>query len=107
MSREKTHDNIFKALADSRRRRILDHLKDGPKTTGEICDFLKPLDRCTAMQHLGVLEKAGLVFTKREGRYRWNYLDVVPLREIYDRWIDKFASPSVEVLSRLRESLER
>ena len=58
------------------------------------------------MQHLGVLEKAGLIFTKKEGRFRWNYLDVVPIREIYDRWINQYASPSVELLKNLKEGLE-
>lgn len=107
MSSDDDLDQIFKALADARRRRILDLIKDGPKTTGDICNALKPLDRCTAMQHLGVLEKAGLIFTKKEGRFRWNYLDVVPIREIYDRWIDQYASPSVEMLTRLKQDLNQ
>lgn len=106
MSRDETHDKIFKALADSRRRSILDLLKDGAKTTGELCDALKPLDRCTTMQHLGVLEKAGLVIVKKEGKHRWNYLDAVPIRDIYDRWINKYASPSVEMLRRWKKDLE-
>jgi DNA-binding transcriptional ArsR family regulator len=106
MSRGENDDLIYKALADSRRREILDLLKDEPKTTGTICDHLKPLDRCTVMQHLGVLEKAGLVIVKKEGRYRWNYLDAVPIRKIYDRWINKYASPSVEVLLKLKDELD-
>lgn len=105
MSRKGKHDLIFKALADARRRKILDLLKDEPKTTGDICAHFKALDRCTVMQHLGVLEKAGLVIVKKEGRFRWNYLDVVPIREIYDRWINQYASPSVEMLKKLREDL--
>jgi len=106
MSREKNPDFVYKALADSRRREILDLLKDERKTTGDICAHFKNLDRCTVMQHLGVLEKAGLVIVKKEGKYRWNYLDAVPIREIYDRWINKYASPSVEMLSRLKNDLE-
>jgi DNA-binding transcriptional ArsR family regulator len=107
MSRADTQDIIFKALADGRRREILDILKDAPKTTGGICEEFKSLDRCTVMQHLGVLEKAGLIFTKKEGRYRWNYLNAVPIRDIYDRWISQYASPSVELLTRLKHDLER
>ena len=107
MSRKKNDDLIYKALADSRRREILDLLKDAPKTTGDICEYFKPLDRCTVMQHLGVLENAGLVIVKKEGRYRWNYLDAVPIRNIYDRWINKYASPSVEKLVRLKSDLEK
>lgn len=106
MSREKSHDRIFKALADGRRRELLDLLKDAPKTTSDLCEHFKGLDRCTVMQHLGVLEKAGLIIVKKEGRFRWNYLDAVPIREIYDRWINKYASPSVEILTRLKGDLE-
>lgn len=107
MSRRARHDLIFKALADSRRRRILDLLKDAPKTTGDLCRRFKTLDRCTVMQHLDVLEKAGLVIVKKEGRFRWNYLDAVPIREIYDRWINQYASPTVELLTKLKKDLER
>jgi DNA-binding transcriptional ArsR family regulator len=106
MSRKKNDDLIFKALADSRRRQILDLLKNEPRTTGDVCGHFKALDRCTVMQHLGVLEKAGLVIVKKEGRYRWNYLDAVPIREIYDRWINQYASPSVGILKMLRQDLE-
>ena len=106
MSSEKSYDPVFKALADRRRRQILDLLKDEPKTTGAICDHFAELDRCTVMQHLGVLERAGLIIVKKEGRFRWNYLDVVPIREIYDRWINQYASPSVEILTRLKQDLE-
>jgi DNA-binding transcriptional ArsR family regulator len=106
MSSAKKDDLVYKALSDHRRREILDLLKDEPKTTGDICAQFKQLDRCTVMQHLGVLEKAGLIFVKKEGKYRWNYLDVVPIREIYDRWINKYASPSVQILARLKIDLE-
>jgi DNA-binding transcriptional ArsR family regulator len=106
MSSAKKDDLVYKALADGRRRELLDLLKDEPMTTGDICTHFKKLDRCTVMQHLGVLEKAGLVITKKEGRYRWNYLNAVPIREIYDRWINKYASPSVEILAKLKHDLE-
>ena len=106
MSRDKNDDLVYKALADRRRREILDLLKDDPRTTGDICSAFPDLDRCTVMQHLGVLEKAGLLFSKKEGRYRWNYLNSVPIREIYDRWINKYASPSVELISKLKKDLE-
>lgn len=106
MSSEKNDDLVYKALADSRRREILDLLKDEARTTGDICSAFPSLDRCTVMQHLGVLEKAGLVFSKKEGRYKWNYLNSVPIREIYDRWINKFASPNVDLLTKLKHDLE-
>jgi DNA-binding transcriptional ArsR family regulator len=106
MSRKGSQSAVFKALADDRRREILDLLKDGPKTTGELCGCFKRVDRCTVMQHLGVLERADLVIVKRNGRNRWNYLNVVPVQEIYDRWISQYARPSVELLTRLKRDLE-
>jgi DNA-binding transcriptional ArsR family regulator len=106
MSRKDRQGAVFKALADDRRREILDLLKDGPKTTGELCARFKRVDRCTVMQHVGVLEAAGLVIAKREGRVRWNYLNAVPVQEIYDRWISQYARPSVELLARLKRDLE-
>jgi len=105
MSRPR-QDLIFKALADHRRRQVLDLLKQAPKTTGELCDRFRKIDRCTVMQHLGVLEKAGLVIVKREGRRRWNYLNVVPIQEIYNRWISRYASSSAALLTRMKREME-
>jgi DNA-binding transcriptional ArsR family regulator len=99
MSSTKKDDLVYKALADRRRREILDLLKDGPRTTGDICAQVNELDRCTVMQHLGVLENADLIITKKEGRYRWNYINAVPIREIYDRWINKYTSQSLKLTS--------
>ena len=107
MSRKKDHDLIFKALADSRRRRLLDLIRDEPKTTSDLCKQFPELDRCTVMQHLGVLEKADLIIVQKKGRFRWNYLNAVPIREIYDRWINQYASPNVELLTKLKHDLEQ
>lgn len=106
MSQDAAQDRVFKALADSRRRRILDVLETAPRTTGELCDFFPELDRCTVMQHLNVLEEADLVIVRREGRYRWNYLNPLPVKEIYDRWISRYATGAVDLLARLRKDLE-
>lgn len=107
MSTEARDDLVFKALADSRRRQILDLLKDQPRTTGELCEhFARELDRCTVMQHVGVLEKAGLLIARREGRVRWNYLNVGPIKELQDRWISPYAASAVNLLARLKRDLE-
>jgi DNA-binding transcriptional ArsR family regulator len=106
MSTHDTSDLVFKGLADSRRRRILDLLKGGPRTTGELCERFKGLDRCTVMQHIGVLERAGLIIVRREGRNRWNYLNVAPVKAIYDRWISSYAGKAVDLLWRLKQNLE-
>jgi DNA-binding transcriptional ArsR family regulator len=107
MSRAEADDRVFQALADARRRAILDLLRDAPRTTGDLCaHFARSLDRCTVMQHIGVLERAGLVVARREGRVRWNYLNAAPFQDIYERWISAYARPSVDLLMRLKRDLE-
>ena len=104
--RDSLDDQVFKALAGTDRRRILDLLRDGPMTTGDLGKALAHLDRTTVMQHLGKLERAGLVISRKEGRCRWNYLDVSPIQRIHERWIEAYAAPSAGLLSRLRQDLE-
>jgi DNA-binding transcriptional ArsR family regulator len=85
-------DPLFKALADPTRRTILDELteKDG-QTLFEICGRLTMKhglgsSRQAISQHLAVLEEAGLVTTRREGRYKFHHIDTTPLRSITERW---------------------
>lgn len=99
-------DLVFKALAAPVRRRILDALKDRPHTTGEVCASFSDLDRCTVMQHLKVLEAAGLVIARRSGRERWNHLDPLPIKHIHDRWIGPYAATAVEMLAVMKDELE-
>ena len=107
MSSTSSDDIIFRALADSRRRAILDLLRDSPRTTGDLCaHFRNELDRCTVMQHIRVLERADLILVRREGRKRWNYLNAAPFQDIYDRWISAYAGPAVELLSRMKREME-
>jgi DNA-binding transcriptional ArsR family regulator len=106
MSTAQAQDAVFKALGDARRRKLLDLLKAGPKTTGQLCDHFPELDRCTVMQHLGVLEDAELVIVKRRGRHRWNYLNPLPIKAIHDRWISRYATRAVDLLARLKRDLE-
>ena len=106
MPRDDKYDLIFKALADSRRREVLDLLKNRGRTTGELCDHFNHLDRCTVMQHLRVLEKADLVIVKREGRLRWNYINPLPIKELHDRWIGSYADSAVDLLARMKREIE-
>ena len=106
MTREDKYDLIFKALGDSRRREILYLLKEIGRTTGELCQQFKELDRCTVMQHLSVLEKADLVLVKREGRLRWNYINPLPIKELHDRWIGGYADSAVDLLARMKREIE-
>jgi len=106
MSNETEDDRVFKALAHSRRRQLLDCLKDGPVTTGGLCERFDDMDRCTVMQHLKVLEGAGLVVVRREGRERWNHLDALPIKRIHDRWISEYAGHALSLIDRLKGDLE-
>jgi DNA-binding transcriptional ArsR family regulator len=103
---EALDDLVFKALAGPERRKILDLLRDGPMTTGQLCDHLDQLNRCTVMQHLGVLEKAHLIIARKSGRLRWNHLDVSPIQRIHERWIESYAAPSASLLSKWKRDIE-
>jgi DNA-binding transcriptional ArsR family regulator len=106
MVRAERPERVFRALADRTRRQILDRLRDQAMTTGQLCDEMSPLDRCTTMKHLRVLARADLIIVRREGRFRWNHLNAVPIQGIYDRWISQYARPSVELLTRLKRDVE-
>ncbi|MHA7774771.1 ArsR/SmtB family transcription factor [Roseibium sp. M-1] len=106
MSTEDHYDALFKALGHSVRRQMLDLLKDGPKTTGHLCECLPQIDRCTVMQHLSVLEKAGLIVVERRGRERWNHLDALPIHEVHERWIGPYAAHAVQMLANLKRNVE-
>ncbi len=102
MSSESQQDAVFKALANARRRQMLDAMKDAPLTTGALCERFSDMDRCTVMQHLKVLEEANLVIPRREGRERWNHLNALPIKAIHDRWISQYAGHAMNVLSALQ-----
>jgi DNA-binding transcriptional ArsR family regulator len=98
---------VFKALADGARRVLLDALftEDG-QTLGELCRHLPAMTRFGVMKHLAVLEHAGLVVTHRSGRSKHHFLNPVPIREIHDRWITKYAQPVAAAMVGLRSELE-
>jgi DNA-binding transcriptional ArsR family regulator len=99
-------DLVFKALADATRRHLLDRLfeRDG-RTLTELERELE-MTRFGVMKHLKVLEAAGLVVYRREGREKLHYLNPVPIRLIHDRWIDKYTERHVAALSDLKNQLE-
>jgi DNA-binding transcriptional ArsR family regulator/uncharacterized protein YndB with AHSA1/START domain len=100
-------DEVFKALADASRRRLLDKLfrRDG-QTLGELEAHLPEMTRFGVMKHLRVLEEAGLVTTQRVGREKLHYLNPVPIRRILDRWTSKYARPFTRALVDLKKHLE-
>ncbi len=99
-------DHVFKALADPTRRLLLDQLyeRDG-RTLTELESQIE-MTRFGVMKHLRVLEDARLVVTRRSGREKLHYLNPVPIRLIYDRWIDKYAERHVSALADLKHELE-
>ena len=107
MSPAERQDAVFRALASPIRRALLDHLRDAPLTTGQLCTLFTELDRCSVMQHLRVLEAADLVIAERRGRQRWNHLNPLPIHEIHERWIGPHAAHAVEKLAVLKRVLEQ
>ena len=107
MSTDDDLDAVFKALANPVRRRICDELKLRPLTTQQLCASFPELDRCTVMQHLTVLERAGLVVPVRKGRERFNYLDAMPIQAIHQRWIGPLAEQAAGRLLQLKTDLEK
>ena len=99
-------DQVFRALADPSRRFLLDLLfQRSGRTLGELERELD-MTRFGVMKHLRVLENAGLVVTRRSGREKLHFLNAVPIREIHNRWIDKYTAHQVSALLDLKSSLE-
>ena len=99
-------DDVFKALADPTRRRLLDRLRENNgQTLGELCEGLG-MARQSATQHLDVLEAGNLVSTVRRGRQKLHYLNPVPLHAIQERWIERFEVPRLRTLSTIRRRAE-
>ncbi|MDQ3851148.1 MAG: SRPBCC domain-containing protein [Actinomycetota bacterium] len=99
-------DEVFRALADPTRRSLLDELF---KQDGQSLSALErrlPMTRFGVMKHLGVLEEAGLVITKKRGREKLHFLNAVPIRLVHDRWVSKYAEPWAATLSALKHDLE-
>jgi DNA-binding transcriptional ArsR family regulator len=99
-------DPIWKALADPSRRRILDLLRDGPRTTWDLCASFES-SRFAVMKHLRVLEHARLILVRRRGRERWNYLNPIPIQTIYERWLTPYAALWAGELLDLKRTVER
>ena len=88
--KQDTLDPVWKALSDPTRRAILDFLRDRSRRTTEIVESFPHLSRFGVMKHLEVLRQAQLVSTREAGRQRVNSLNVVPIRQIYERWVGPF-----------------
>ena len=99
-------DEIFRALADPSRRRLLDSLNDrNGQTLRELCSGLD-MARQSVSKHLAVLEEANLVTTVRRGREKHHYLNAAPINEIAERWITHYEQHRVHALADLKRALE-
>ena len=103
-----SQDAVFKALGDPTRREILDLLfaQDG-RTVGEVCDaFEDRMSRFGVMKHLGVLAEADLVIAVRDGRTKRLHLNPVPIEQVANRWISKYAARFTSALVGLQQHVE-
>ena len=101
-------DDIFRALADPTRRRLLHLVTERPgMSTAELAQRTADMTRWGVMKHLAVLEAANLVVTKRAGRTKLHYLNPIPIGEIADRWVSKYAQPFTRAMVDIRHDLER
>src|SRR5437764_15458026 len=99
-------DLVFKALSAETRRELLDELfrRDGQSLGALASRFA--MTRVAVAKHLRLLEEAGLVVTRRDGREKLHHLNPVPIRLIHDRWIDKYTEHRVAALADLKHGLE-
>src|SRR5208282_6156167 len=99
-------DAVFRALADSARRQLLDslHARNG-QTLTELCED-HDMTRQAVTKHLAILEAANLVATQKRGREKLHYLNPVPIHEIAERWIGKYERSRLRALSTLKKKLE-
>ena len=104
-------DAVFKALADTSRRQLLDRLHaDNGQTLGALCEHLAKsgtaVTRQAVSKHLVILEAANLVATVKRGREKLHYLNPVPIHEIAERWIGKYERTRLQALSDMKKALE-
>lgn len=106
----KADDGLWRALADGTRRWMLDVLRDGPRTTGDMAGLVEKefrLSRCAVMKHLGVLAEAGLIVARREGKFRWNHINAAPFVAMHRRWVSRFGSLPGTAFFDLKDHVER
>ena len=99
-------DDVFRALSDPSRRRLLDSLNQrNGQTLRELCAGLD-MARQSVSKHLAILEDANLVTTVRRGREKFHYLNAAPINDIAERWINRYDQPRLHALSDLKKALE-
>lgn len=107
MSKTPKDDQVWRALSDGTRRSLLDAMAKEPQTTGDLVSKFPHLCRTAVMKHLDVLEDAGLLTVRREGRQRWNHINPIPIQRVYDRWVSKHIQGVTSAATRLQRHAER
>ncbi|WP_298337508.1 metalloregulator ArsR/SmtB family transcription factor [uncultured Erythrobacter sp.] len=106
MITESGMDNVFQALAHETRRSILDRLRGQPGlAVGELASGFD-VSRIAIMQHLRVLEQAGLIVSEKQGRSRRLYLNAVPIQQIHERWTDEYSKHFASRLTAIKQAAE-
>jgi DNA-binding transcriptional ArsR family regulator len=100
-----TEPAVWRALADPTRRRLLDVLRMGPRTTGELAAGF-PISRIAIMRHLDALADAGLVLSRKRGRQRWHYVNLAPLLRLHERWSSPVSQGLASGLLGLKDAME-
>lgn len=101
-------DAIFKALSDQTRRKLLDRLRERDGQTLTELESTTGMTRFGVMKHLAVLEAAGLIVTRKVGRFKHHYLNAAPLQQLVDRWIEPMTrQPQTRALLDLKADIER
>jgi DNA-binding transcriptional ArsR family regulator/uncharacterized protein YndB with AHSA1/START domain len=98
---------VFKALGHPIRRQILDILKQSPRTTGELDEYFPAVTRYAIMKHLKILEEGNLVVVRREGKFKRNFLNAVPLQEMHKRWVGKYMQSTASSLLNVRSAVKQ
>jgi len=99
-------DDVFRALSDPTRRQLLDRLYERDGLSLSELERELPMTRFGVMKHLRVLEEANLVVTRRRGREKLHFLNPVPIRLVYERWVSKYAEPIAAALTGIKRELE-
>lgn len=99
-------DSIFQALAHVTRRTMLDHVRADPgMTVGKLAGHFD-VSRIAVMNHLAVLEKAGLIISEKDGRSRRLYLNAMPIQDIHERWTDTYSAHWADRVSIIKHAAE-
>ena len=99
-------DEVWKAISDGKRRKIVDALAVGRKSTGELVDMFPTAARTGILKHIAILERADLIVVRREGRVRWNYLNPAPLKRACNPWLRRHIEGVSSSIARLKKLAE-